>query len=61
MQSKETDNDQRENIFYTRCHVNEKICSLIIEGGSCANVASTLLVEELGLFCTKHPNLYRLH
>ena len=33
---------QHENIFHTRCHVNNKICSLIIDGGSCTNVASSL-------------------
>ena len=40
---------QRENIFHTRCHVQNKVCSLIINGGSCANVASVLLVEKLQL------------
>jgi hypothetical protein len=35
---------QRENIFYTRCHVNNKVCRMIIDGGSCTNVASTILV-----------------
>ena len=34
--------------------------SLIIDGGSCTNVASTYLVEKLGLECDKHPNPYRL-
>ena len=24
---------QRENIFHTRCHVNNKVCSMIINGG----------------------------
>ncbi|KAG2411297.1 hypothetical protein I3760_Q013700, partial [Carya illinoinensis] len=34
---------QRENIFHTRCHINGKVCSMIIDGGSCTNVASTTL------------------
>ena len=38
---------QRENIFHTQCHVQNKVCSLIIDGGSCANVSSVLLVEKL--------------
>ena len=25
---------QRENIFHTHCHVQNKVCSLIIDGGS---------------------------
>jgi hypothetical protein len=24
---------QRENIFHTRCYVNNKVCSMIIDGG----------------------------
>jgi hypothetical protein len=38
---------QRENIFHTRCHINNKVCSMIIDRGSCTNVASTTLVENL--------------
>ena len=38
---------QRENIFHTRCLVKDKLCSLIIDSGSCTNVASTILVEKL--------------
>ena len=34
-QVKEDDiEQQRENIFHTRCHVQNKVCSLIIDGGS---------------------------
>ncbi|RDY06478.1 hypothetical protein CR513_09524, partial [Mucuna pruriens] len=31
---------QRENIFHTRCLVLRKVFSIIIDGGSCVNVAS---------------------
>lgn len=34
---------QRENIFHTRCTIQNKVCSLIIYGVSCANVASKCL------------------
>ena len=51
---------QRENIFHTRCSVNGRSCSMIIDGGSCTNVASTALVARLGLSCLKHPKPYRL-
>ncbi|XP_052478596.1 uncharacterized protein LOC128034054 [Gossypium raimondii] len=51
---------QRDNIFHTRCHVQGKVCSLIIDRGSCTNVASSLLVEKLGLATTKHPTPYKL-
>ncbi|XP_017629802.1 uncharacterized protein LOC108472753 [Gossypium arboreum] len=54
------DKQQRENIFHTRCQVQGKICSVIIDGGSCTNVASTFMVEKLGLPTTKHPSPYKL-
>ena len=38
---------QWENIFYTRCLVNGKVRSLIVDGGSCANVVSSLMVKKL--------------
>ena len=60
-QVKEHDMEQqRENIFHTRCHINNKVCSMIIDGGSCTNVASTTLVEKLNLLTLKHPRPYKL-
>jgi hypothetical protein len=49
VQVKEEESNQRENLFHTRCFVNNKVCSVIIDGGSCTNVASTYLVEKLAL------------
>ena len=61
MKVKEEENEvQRDNIFHTRCHVKDKVCSVIIDGGSCTNVASTLLVEKLSLPTLKHPRPYKL-
>ena len=51
---------QRENVFHTRCHVNNKVCSMIIDGESCTNVASTTLVEKLNLPTLKHTRPYKL-
>ena len=51
---------QRENIFYTRCYVKDKVCSVIIDGGSCTNVASTTMVDKLGLPTILHPKPYKL-
>ena len=60
-QVKEDDMEQqRENIFHTRCHINNKVCSMIIDGGSCTNGASTTLVEKLNLPTLKHPRPYKL-
>ncbi|KAL4385631.1 hypothetical protein GQ457_15G018130 [Hibiscus cannabinus] len=51
---------QRENIFHIRFHINGNVCFVIIDGGSCTNVASTLMVQKLGLETTKHPHPYKL-
>ncbi|KAF7814914.1 Transposon Ty3-G Gag-Pol polyprotein [Senna tora] len=57
---KEESLEQRENIFHTRCLIMGKMCSMIIDGGSCADVASTTLIDKLGLKCEKHSAPYRL-
>ena len=59
-QAKESDEEQRENIFHTRCQVKDKVCSMIIDGGSCTNVASIALVKKLGLPTTSQPRPYKL-
>ncbi|KAF7832179.1 putative gag-pol polyprotein [Senna tora] len=53
-------NEQRENIFHTCYLVNNKVCSLIIDGGSVTNVASTTMVEKLNLPVIRHPRPYKL-
>ena len=54
------DESQRENIFHTRCLIQNNICSLIVDGGSCANVASTRVVDKLGLPTISHTKPYKL-
>ncbi|KAJ9699061.1 hypothetical protein PVL29_007911 [Vitis rotundifolia] len=55
-QVKEDDIEQQmENIFHTRCHINNKVCSMIIDGGSSTNVANTTLVENFNLPTLKTP------
>ena len=36
--------------------MNDKVCVVIIDSGSCSNVASSIMVDKLGLKTTKHPN-----
>nr|GEU83265.1 reverse transcriptase [Tanacetum cinerariifolium] len=38
---------QQESIFHTRCTMAQEACSVIIDGGSCTNVASQTLVMKL--------------
>ncbi|XP_060182306.1 uncharacterized protein LOC132611970 [Lycium barbarum] len=52
--------DQRENLFYNRCKIMHKVCSLIIDGGSCTNVVSTTLVDHIKFPTRKHPSPYKL-
>jgi len=52
--------NQRDHIFYSRCTIQGKVCSLIIDGDSCTNVASTHLVSKLGLSTIPHPQPYSL-
>jgi len=53
------DDTQRENIFHTRCLIN-KLCSMIIDGGCCTNVASTRVMEKLALPTISHRKPYKL-
>ncbi|XP_024014967.1 uncharacterized protein LOC112088864 [Eutrema salsugineum] len=61
VQAKADEEAQRQNLFHTRCHVQGKVCNLIIDGGSCTNVASEYMVNKLGLTVRKHPKPYNLH
>lgn len=60
VQVKEDKDVQWENIFHTRCHMNNKVCSVIIDGGSCINIACTIMVEKFGLRARKHHRPYKL-
>ena len=53
------DEIQKENIFHTRCLINNKLYSLIVDEGSCTNVASTRVVEKLGLTTISHAKPYK--
>ena len=53
--------DQRENIFQTKCRVKDKICDLIIDGGSESNYVSMDLVTKLNLKTKAHPHPYKLN
>jgi len=54
------DESQRQNIFHTRCLINDKLCSLIMDGESCANVASIRVVDKFGLPTISHAKPYKL-
>lgn len=60
MQAKDEEEVKRENAFHIRCNVQGKICSMIINGGNCTNVASAPMGEKLGLPTTRHPKPYKM-
>jgi len=53
-------NEQKENIFHSRCMVQGKACSFIIDGGSCYNMVFLSMIEKLGLQATTHPHPYNI-
>jgi len=52
--------EQKETIFHARCIVGGKVCSLIIDGGSSANVSSQSMVDKLKFPMTPHPKPYTI-
>ncbi|KAK1627990.1 hypothetical protein QYE76_002305 [Lolium multiflorum] len=52
--------DQRCNIFQTRASIGGKSIKVIIDGGSCHNLASTEMCEKLNLTLRKHPHPYHV-
>ncbi|XP_031401155.1 uncharacterized protein LOC116211083 [Punica granatum] len=56
----EDDKWLRHNIFHTQCTSHGKICTVIIDSGSCENVVSTTMMEKLQLTVEKHPESYKL-
>ncbi|KAF8049532.1 hypothetical protein N665_2185s0001 [Sinapis alba] len=50
----------RTNIFRSTCTIKDRICSFVIDSGSCRNVVSEKAVEKLGITREKHPAPYNL-
>jgi hypothetical protein len=57
-QMSQAEQNQRHNLFQTKCVVLERSCRIIIDGGSCNNLASTTMVEKLGMKTLPHPHPY---
>ncbi|WOH04342.1 hypothetical protein DCAR_0623751 [Daucus carota subsp. sativus] len=55
------DNDWlRHNLFHSTCTIGGKVCTFIIDAGSCENVISEVAVSKLCLSTEPHPKPYRL-
>ena len=49
VQAKEAENGQRHNLFQTRAKVHDKVVKVIIDEGSCHNLASHEMGDKLDL------------
>ncbi|KAF8048150.1 hypothetical protein N665_2638s0001 [Sinapis alba] len=54
------DNPQQNNLFHSKCTINGKVCSFIVDSGSSENVISSDAVKKLSLPEETHPTPYKL-
>jgi hypothetical protein len=59
-QMEEAEQNQRHTLFQTKCVIKERSCRMIIDGGSCNNLASSEMVEKLALSTKPHPHPYHI-
>ncbi|XP_066333787.1 uncharacterized protein [Miscanthus floridulus] len=57
-QMERAEQNQRHTLFQTKCVIKERSCRVIIDGGSCNNLASAEMVEKLSLSTKPHPQPY---
>jgi hypothetical protein len=54
------DKNQRHNLFQTKGVVKQCAVRIIIDGGSCINLASTDMLDKLALATHPHPHPYHI-
>ena len=59
-QMEKAEQNQRHTLFQTKCVIKERSCRLIIDGGSCNNLASSDMVKKLSLTTKPHPHPYHI-
>jgi hypothetical protein len=59
-QMEKAEQNQRHTLFQTKCVIKERSYHMIIDGGSCNNLASSELVEKLALSTKPHPHPYHI-
>ena len=58
MQVTKAEQEQRNNLLHTKGVVKERCIRIIIDGGTCNNLASIDMVEKLALQIKPHPRPY---
>ncbi|XP_073367890.1 uncharacterized protein [Aegilops tauschii subsp. strangulata] len=58
VQVTQAEQNHRHNLFHTKCLVKERPVRVIIDGGSCNNLASMEMVEKLSVTTRPHPHPY---
>jgi hypothetical protein len=56
----EDGDEQRNNLFHSRCTIGGKVCHLVIDSGSCENIVAEEVVKKMALEMEQHPTLYHL-
>jgi hypothetical protein len=54
------ENAQCHNLFHTRGMIKDKLCNIIVDNGSCNNIANQELVDRLELKSRHHPSPYKM-
>jgi hypothetical protein len=59
-QMERVEQTQRHTLLQTKCVIKERPCHVIIDGGSCNNLASSGMVDKLALTTKPHPRPYHI-
>jgi hypothetical protein len=59
-QMERVEQNQGHTLFQTKCVIKEWSCHMIIDGGSCNNLASSDMVDKLALTKKPHPRPYHI-
>jgi hypothetical protein len=59
-QIERVEQNQQHTLFQTKCVIKEWSCHMIIDGGSCNNLASSDMVDKLALTTKPHPRPYHI-
>lgn len=54
-------NWKHDNIFETKVMCNRDLCSMVIDGESCANINTGDAIKKLGIKVESHPYPHKLH